>query len=457
MSLCMDVTPDVMVCSVCGFPDDTLVSLPSGEVACECCAATLCVADTLQDNQAWTLRPYQQEAHDSIFGCLETANSALLVLPTGCGKTISFAKVIQDWPTGRVVVMAHRDELIRQAADKIQRVTGEVCDIEMGDYRADQRSLHAAAKVVVTSVQTMSRRNRHTRFHPEEFGLLIIDEAHHAVAKTYLAVIDYFRQNPNLKVLGVTATPDRTDEAALGRVFESVAYEYSLPQAIDDGWLVPIQQQFVHIEGLDLSAVKTTAGDLNQRQLADILEEEKTAQQIVSATMQVADGAQTLIFAASVDQAEQMAMIANRHKPGCAEWICGDAVRCPMDTRRALLERFRNRDFQCLFNCAILLEGFDQDNISVVVPKATKSRSLYAQMIGRGTRPLSGLVDGLDSADARRAAIAASAKGHMLALDFVGNSGRHKLIHAGDVLGGSYDDEIVAEATCVHEVPLEDR
>ncbi len=434
----MEVSPDAATCANCGFPFDGAGTM------CDYCAST---TPEQEADSEWKLRPYQQEADDSILSALESADSTLLVLPTGCGKTISFAKLIQVWNKGRVLVLGHRDEIIRQNSDKIERVTGEPCDIEMGEYRADQRSLHARAKVVVTSVQTMSRRNRHSRFHPEEFGLLVIDEAHHAIAKTYLAVIDYFRQNPALKVLGVTATPDRTDEAALGRVFETVAYEYSLPQAIDDGWLVPIQQQFVHIEGLDFSDVKTTAGDLNQRQLANILEEEKTAQQIVSSTIQIANGEQTLLFAASVDQAEQMAMITNRHKPGSAEWICGDAVKCPMEVRRNTLERFRSKDFQFLFNCAVLLEGFDQDNIGVVVPKATKSRSLYAQMIGRGTRTLTGLIDGLGSAEARRAAIATSPKASLLVLDFVGNSGRHKLIHTGDVLGGNYDDEIVAEAT----------
>jgi superfamily II DNA or RNA helicase len=249
-----------------------------------------------------------------------------------------------------------------------------------------------------------------------------------------------------LKLVGVTATPDRTDEAALGRVFQSVAYEYSMPQAIDEGWLVPIQQQFVQVEGLDFSAMKTTAGDLNQRQLAEAMEEEKTSHRIVSATIDIANDEQALMFAASVDQAEQMAMIANRHRAGCAEWICGDEVRCPMDVRRRTLDRFRNREFQFLLNCSVLLEGFDQDNIGVVVPKATQSRSLYTQMIGRGTRPLKGLVDGIGAAAERKARISTSTKPHVLILDFVGNSGRHKLIHSGDVLGGNYNDEIIAEA-----------
>ncbi len=437
---------DTEVCAHCGFGSDDLVETATGELMCAFCAGGIVSDEPDGEGPAINLRPYQSEAQSQALCELQANDSTLVVLPTGCGKTILFASIIKAWERGRVLVMAHRDELIRQAAQKIEWVTGDPCDIEMGEYRADQRSLHDLARVVVTSVQTMSRRSRHSRFHPEDFSLLIIDEAHHATSKTYRAVIDYFRDG-GLKVLGVTATPDRTDEAALGQIFESVAYEYAMTAAIDDGWLVPVQQQFVQVEGLDFSEMKTTAGDLNQRQLADAMEEEKTAHRIVSSTIEIANGEQTLLFAASVDQAEQMAMIANRHRHGCAEWICGDAVKCPIDVRRKTLERFRNRDFQFLFNCSVLLEGFDQDNIGVVVPKATKSRSLYTQMIGRGTRPLSGLVDCVDSAEERCRLIRESAKPHVLILDFVGNSGRHKLIHTGDVLGGIYDDSVVAEAT----------
>jgi superfamily II DNA or RNA helicase len=361
---------------------------------------------------------------------------------------VIFTSVIERWQHGRMIVMAHRDELIGQAKDKIQRFTGIECDVEMGDARADQCGFYQRAPVLVTSVQTMSRPRRMERFHPEDFGLLIIDEAHHATASTYQAVINYYRQNPALKVLGVTATPDRADETALGQVFKTVAYEYQIVQAIDDGWLVPIEQQFVQVEGLDLSEIKTTAGDLNQGQLAAVLEQEKVLHGYAWPTIELSQGEQTLMFTASVDQAEKMADIFNRHTSGSAEWICGDAVKCPMDHRREVLKRFSNGDFQFLVNCGVLLEGYDEPRIKcVAVARPTKSRSLYAQIIGRGTRPLSGLVDGLGDPIARRSAIATSEKPSLLVLDFVGNSGRHKLIHTGNILGGNYPDDVVAEAT----------
>jgi superfamily II DNA or RNA helicase len=442
-------TVEASRCIACGFPDDDLRMTHSGPL-CPYCRG---------DGQASTpaenivLRPYQASAVASIQERLTEAKSTLVVNPTGTGKTIILASVIRDWVrqpgNGRVVVMAHRDELIRQAASKIEWVTGEPCDIEMGQNYADQCDMLSRANVVVTSVQTMSRKRRQERFHPADFGLLIIDEAHHAPTPTYKSVIDHFSQNAKLRLLGVTATADRADERAMGLVFDTVASEYHLPDAIDDGWLVPIEQQFVHVAGLDLSRVKTTrGGDLNESQLAEIFNEEERCHQIVAPTMEIAGDKQTLVFAVSVDQAEMMCDIANRHRPGCAEWICGDSVRCPMDVRRDRLRRFSAKQFQYLINCAVLLEGYDEPGVEVIAcGRPTKSRSLYAQMVGRGTRPLPGVVDPWDTPEERRAAIAASGKPSLLVLDYVGNSGSHKLVHTGDILGGNYDDEIVAMAT----------
>lgn len=390
------------------------------------------------------LRNYQRTCYDNVFEALQSARSTLVVMPTGAGKTIVFGCIARDWPHGRVLVVAHRDELIRQAADKVGRIVGEDCSIEMGSRRADDDVYYGKSHVVVTSVQTMSRPTRHERFDPNEFGLLIFDEAHHAVAESYLRVLGYFRTNPNLKTLGVTATPDRADEEALGQVFESVSFEYGIRDAIQDGWLVPIQQQLVWVDGLDFSACRTTAGDLNQGDLAKIMEMEKSLHGVVYPTMDIAGDRKTLVFTASVAQAERGCEIANRHKPGSAEWISGST---PIDDRRAILSRYAKGDFQFLFNCAIALEGFDEPTIEVVaMARPTKSRALYAQAIGRGTRPLAGAVDGLDTSDERRAAIASSEKPNMLVLDFVGNSGRHKLIHATDVLGVEYDDQVLEEA-----------
>lgn len=390
------------------------------------------------------LRPYQQECYDSVMVELATNRSTLVVAATGTGKTVLFGHVAANWKSGRVLVVAHRDELIRQAADKVGRIVGETCSIEMGAERSNEGRMYDKTHVVVTSVQTMCRPNRHARFDPNEFGLIIFDEAHHSVSETYLRVLGHFRQNENLKLLGVTATPDRADEEALGKVYESVAYEYGIREAIDGGWLVPIHQQLIQVHGLDFSRCRTTAGDLNQGDLAAIMESEKMLHQIVDPTMRIAGDRKTLVFTTSVAHAERACEIANRHKSNCAEWISGET---PIDIRRGILRRYLHDDFQFLFNCAIALEGFDEPSIEVVaMARPTKSRSLYAQAIGRGTRPLPDVVDGIESAEDRKAAIAASGKPNVLILDFVGNCGRHKLVHATDVLGVDYDDDELNDA-----------
>lgn len=393
------------------------------------------------------LRPYQDECVRAVFEQFQSSDSTLAVMPTGTGKTLTFAGVIERWRGGRMLVVAHREELIRQNREKIQRFTGIDVDVEMANERADQCGLHSRCPVICTSIQTMCRDSRHSRFLPSDFSLMVIDEAHHATADTYRRVIEYFSQNPNLKILGVTATPDRADESALGQIFKTVAYDYSIVRAIEDGWLVPIQQEFIQVEGLDLSSVKTTAGDLNAGQLSTILEQEKILHGYAWPTIEKAQGEKTLVFTASVDQAEAMSNIFNRHTPGSSRWICSDQARCTHDERVEALSGFTNGDFQFLVNCGILLEGYDEPSIKVVaIARPTKSRSLYSQMIGRGTRPLTGLVDAQNDPASRREAIKNSHKPALLTLDFVGNSGRHKLIHSGDVLGGEYDDDVIADA-----------
>jgi len=398
------------------------------------------------------LRSYQQAAVDGIFEAWRTARSTLLVQPTGTGKTVTFAHVINRMPMGRALVLAHREELIFQAADKIEAVTGAKPDIEMAEMRADG-AMFGKARVVVSSIQTQcAGRNgdaRMKRFDPQEFSLLVVDEAHHATAPTYRRVLEHYGRNPDLKILGVTATPDRHDEEALGQVFDTVAYDYELLDAIHDGWLVPIHQRSVVVDGLDYSGVRTTAGDLNGADLARVMEYEETLHGIAAPTVELAAGRKTLVFAASVAHAERLCEIFNRHSTGCARFVTGTT---PKDERRAMLADYAAGKFQMLVNVGVATEGFDEPGIQVVVmARPTKSRALYAQMAGRGTRPLPGLVDGPDAADARRAAIAASAKPACEVIDFVGNSGRHKLITTADILGGNYSDEVVDRARAAAE------
>lgn len=391
-------------------------------------------------------RDYQHKAALAVIEQWREVRSTLVVMPTGTGKTILFADIIRRCFPKRALVLAHREELIFQARDKISRVTGYQVEVEMADLRASLTGLQGRTHVVVSTIQTQTAGGdgggRMGKFLPTDFGLLIIDEGHHGTAKTYRRVIDYYGQNPNLKILGVTATPDRADEEALGQIFQSVAFDYEVLDAIRDGWLVPVEQQVVEIDGLDFSSVRTTAGDLNGADLAAVMEAEKPLHGIADATLAIAGTRRCLVFAASVKQAEQLAEIFNRHRAGSAGWVCG---KTPKEDRRRLLAEYAAGSIQFMVNVGVLTEGFDDPGVELVVMgRPTKSRALYAQMIGRAMRPLAGVVDDADdSPEHRRAAIAASRKPACLVVDFAGNAGRHKLMTTADILGGNVSDEAV--------------
>jgi superfamily II DNA or RNA helicase len=377
-----------------------------------------------------------------------THGSTLLVLATGLGKTVVFSSVIKAMQPGRAMVLAHTEELIWQAQQKLEAM-GLRVEVEMGELKSGN-ALDGDADVIVSTVQTHNSKwrdgtKRMTKFRPEDFSVLVIDEAHHAAAGSYREIIAHYRQNPNLKVLGVTATPDRADELALGEIFECVAFDYEILDGINDGWLVPIEQQMVHIEGLDFSKVRTTAGDLNGADLAAIMEAEEMLQGVAGSTIKIIGERKTLVFAVTVKQAEVICEIFNRHKKDCARWVSGKTNK---DERRETVAAYARGEFQVLCNCNCFSEGFDVPGVEVVVvAKPTKSRSRYAQFVGRGTRALPGIVDGPETSDARRSAISASAKPSMLVIDFYGNAGRHKLISAADILGGKSSEDAKIRAT----------
>lgn len=399
------------------------------------------------------LRDYQEEAARGVFREWEDHASTLAVLPTGLGKTVLFAEVIRRMHGrgARAMVLAHREELINQAADKIRRVTGLEAQIEMGEYRVAPY-FGEMPPVVVSTVQTHCAGGdgggRMSKFDPADFGLVVIDEAHHATSPTYRRCVDWYRQNPACRVLGVTATPDRADEEALGQVFESVAYEYGVLDAINNGWLVPVEQQMVTVGSLDFSAVRTTAGDLNQGDLADVMEQERNLQGIAAPTVEICGERRAIVFATTVEQAERLAEILNRNRPDRAAWLCGKTDK---DDRRRMLADFKAGRLQYVVNVGVLTEGFDDAGVEVVVmARPTKSRALYAQMAGRGTRPaeeIAGRLGDMPTAAERRAAIRASSKPSCLVVDFCGNAGRHKLCCTADILGGNVDDDVVAEVT----------
>jgi len=405
-------------------------------------------ADLLDLAVLMKLRPYQQSAVAAVEAEWREHKSTLIVLPTGTGKTVTFAEIIRRAFPRRALVLAHREELIFQAAEKVRQITGWNVVIEMGETRADMSCMFGGPRVVVSTIQTQASGGdgggRMSRFDPRLFGVVVVDEGHHAPAASYRRVLDWYTAgNPDLRILGVTATPDRADEEALGQVFETVAYDYEILDAINDGWLVPIAQQLVSVEGLDFSRCRTTAGDLNGADLAAIMEYEENLHRVVAPSIEIAGARRTLVFASSVDHAERMCELFNRHRSNMAAWVCG---KTPKDDRRKILADFATGKVQVVCNCGVLTEGFDNPGVEVVImARPTKSRSLYAQMAGRATRPADAIAHDLNNhqaPEARRALIEASAKPSCLVVDFVGNSGRHKLCTSADILGGNVSEQV---------------
>lgn len=389
------------------------------------------------------LAPFQQEAVDLTLAAFQEHRSVLNVLATGLGKTILFSHVAKAMvERGRVFVLAHRTELIEQAASKIRHCTSINPGIEKAERYSPEQSMYGPPQIVVGSIQTQiagyngDQRRMH-RFAPADFSLVIVDECHHSVSDSYRAVLDHYMQNPNLKLLGVTATPDRKDRMAMGILFDHVAYRMEIIDGKEAGYLVPVTAQLIEIESLDLSGCKTTAGDFNARDLArSISEDERTLLGFASEIVANAVDRRTLVFADSIDNAAELSRMLNAHKPGSANLITG---RTDAQTRAQLIQEYRDGAYQFLVNVGIATEGFDVPEIAcVAMCRMTKSRALYTQMLGRGTRPV---VDGLyeeQSASTRVDMIADSNKPDLLVLDFVGNSGRHKLVHAGSILGGRF-------------------
>lgn len=391
------------------------------------------------------LRPYQEECIQAVADSFNTNQSCLVVMATGLGKTVTAAEVLKQ-RGGRSLWVAHRSELVEQAASTIGRLTGIAPQIEMAEQQA--RMELGGGGCIVGSVQTLNaKRNgkpRMARFNASYFNTLVTDEAHHAVASTWMNVAKHFCGNENLRHLGLTATPDRGDEAALGQVYDHCAYRYDIQDGVKDGWLVPILIQRIYLDEIDLSYVGKVAGDFNQGELAYAMERDKAIHGVAQALLSEAGDKRTLVFTSSVAHAHGLADILNNAKPGMAAAIDG---KTPKDKRKFILDEYRGGNIQYLCNVGIATEGFDVPNIDcVAVARPTMSRALYAQMIGRGTRPLPNTVDGLTHDEQRLQSIADSLKPNCLVLDFAGNSGRHKLVSAADVLGGNYSVSVVEEA-----------
>lgn len=395
-----------------------------------------------------TLRPYQDACLDGndewpgVYKSFAAHDSALVVMATGLGKTVLFSTLAHDWENGRVLILAHRRELIEQAANEVHEITGERPDVEMAEHRASP-TLFGGSKVVVSSVQSLcqDRRILSDVYRPENFGLIVWDEAHHCskANKSYKRIYDHFGRSKHLLV---TATPDRGDKKSLSPFAQTVAFNYPIGPAVNDGWLVPIRQQFVVCNNLDFARVRSVAGDFQSRSLADVMEQERVLHEVVGPLLEISDKRKTLVFASSIGHAERMAEIINRYDGRRACAVHGGNKEHPMspDARRRHLQAYRDGEFQYLIGCDVFYEGYNERSIAcVAVARPTKSRSRYAQAVGRGTRIVVPEVE-LDYqvASNRIEAIARSHKPDLLVLDFVGASSSLKLDLAStaDLLAG---------------------
>ena len=343
------------------------------------------------------LRPYQDESIKNILKEWKRVRSTLLVLPTGCGKTIVFCKLseLKVREGARILILAHREELLQQAADKMSKATGLKCAVE----KAEHTAFGSCFRITVGSVQTLKNEKRQKRFSTDYYDYIIIDEAHHALSPTYRSVIDYFS---GARILGVTATPDRGDKKNLGAVFQSIAHEYTMPEAIRDKYLVPIKALTLPLN-IDLSGIKIKAGDFSERDVDNALN--PYLETIADEMAERCKDRKTIVFLPLIATSQKMQMLLNDRGFRCAE------INGKSKDRKEILQDFSDDKYNVLCNSMLLTEGFDEPSVDCVVClRPTKVRGLYCQIVGRGTRlsPETG-------------------KDHLLLLDFLWHTEKHEL------------------------------
>jgi superfamily II DNA or RNA helicase len=349
------------------------------------------------------LRPYQLQAKEAIQNEWSKGNKkTLLVLPTGTGKTIVFTKLTEDCVRDgeRVLILAHRGELLDQAADKLSKSTGLGCAVE----KAEETCLNSWYRVTVGSVQSLMRESRLAQFKPDYFDSIIVDEAHHCLSDGYQRVLSHFSQ---AKVLGVTATPDRGDMRNLGQYFESLAYEYTLPKAIKEGFLSPIKAQTIPLK-LDLTGVGIQSGDFKLGDLGTALD--PYLYQIADEMAKYCMDRKSVVFLPLIKTSQKFRDILAGKGFAAAE------VNGESQDRERVLKDFDSGRYNVLCNSMLLTEGWDCPSVDcIVVLRPTKLRSLYAQMVGRGTRLYPG-------------------KEYLLLLDFLWHTERHELCHPAHLI-----------------------
>lgn len=369
------------------------------------------------------LYPYQVTCCNKVYEEFEKGiKRTILICATGAGKTSICSEIVDTFYTRgmRVLWLAHREELITQAQQRIYDFTGYLGEIDKAEKVAD-----ISASIILASVQTL-RAKRLERYPKDHFDLIIYDECHHIVSDGSKKIIDYF----DSKLLGVTATPDRADEKSLGDIFDSVAYQYSLIDAIKGGYLANVKGFQIKDFEIDLSELrKATGGDYSDSDLENV---------ILKYVNPIADGIcnptikdlKSICFTPTVKSAAILCNVLNERGVK-ARYISGETDS--RERQRTLLD-YKNNEFTHLLNCAVLTEGFDEPSIqNVIMTRPTLSRGFYSQCIGRGTRKHhSKLLD-------------ANGNPFMYLTEFSYSNTKHKLVSAYELFASKGFDERVRE------------
>jgi len=399
-----------------------------------------------------TLRPYQREAVDAVRAAWSGGmRRPALVLPTGEGKTTVFTSVIEEWladnPRRRALIVAHRRELIEQAANRVRR---NMPGVPVGVVMAGRND--TLPRALVGSVQTLASARRRDML--RNVGLIVVDEAHRAAARSYVSVLEHW---PDAVALGVTATMSRSDDLALGDIWQDVVYRRTIGQAIrGEGnhgrpTLVRPVGIKVTVDDLDLRRVKVQSGDYQDGALGRALSDSMAPQMIAKAYREQCPDRQGIIFAPTVDSA-RVIMEAMDAQGFSAALVHGGT---PERERSAVLDDYRAGRTQVLCNCAIFTEGTDLPMTGVIViARPTKHSGLYIQMVGRGARLWCPVHQ--DNPGSPGFACCDQMKTDFLVLDVAGAAARHSLDARIELFGVEAAEALEAEDVDPADVEPED-
>ncbi len=406
---------------------------------------------------AFTLRSYQQAAHDKFFAAIWSGSAgALNVQCTGTGKTATACGIMHSWlgqgHEYRCMVLLHERQLFTQWAGCIQQIMGFQPGLEAG---AEHHVTLPIPKVVIAMRQSLGERvkekvivSRLWKYPKDLKWLLIMDEGHRYAMhlKQVAPVIDHFKDAPRLLL---TATPERGDKTSLASLAPTVIADYphtsmdGRPCAVDDGWVVDFRQFFVTVHGVDFKKMDKADGkDFDEVKLTKKLTTLKALDSIIQPTMDIVGDRKTLIFTVDCDMSRKLvARMNTKWKPGCARWIDGTL---PSEERDLILKQHQNNEFQYLCCVQLCKEGYDDHEIAAVVcARPTKLASVAEQMRGRACRILKGTDDGCKSRKERVAAIARSDKPYAIVVDLVGTTGLGGNQTCASILAKGLPDHLV--------------